>query len=367
MITRLSDIIDSGSQAELLAFLITATPRSFSVLELTRRLNINSNALQAAAASLEKQNLLKTFTKHGVRFYLLNYKNALIPQLKPSLDKEHQPWPDELVSSLKKLGSFSGIFLSGLFVGRSESMVDILLVGNVNTIKLNQFLKTNSKQFGGDLNYCIMSLAEFKMRRDTFDRFIKDIFDYPHIVLVDKSNLPEDNKISDKPIAPKPLMVNKQNNKILDKHKVKKVREVKFADKVKTTSKNKIEKTKQSNQVKSARVKPVSVKKQLPPVSHSKKSVKKKIVNPTIEASKKVVKNSKPSNLRKSINSPESSKKKIVKSIYTQKPLKKPIKKVVEKVTVTKKPIKKVSVKAARKPVKKVSKKVVNKNFKKKK
>ncbi len=207
MITRLSDIIDTGSQAELLAFFITATPRSFSVLELSRRLKINPSEVKISATDLEKQNLLKTFSKNRTTFYLLNQRHAMIPQLRDSFRKEHKQWPDELASSIKKLGTLSGIFLSGIFVGRPELVVDLLLVGNVSDTQLAKFLKTTSKQFGGELNYSIMSPEEFVMRRDTFDRFIKDIFDYPHIVLLDRSNAPVSHSTSVMKAQPKPVVV----------------------------------------------------------------------------------------------------------------------------------------------------------------
>ncbi len=227
MITRLSDIIDTDSQAELLAFFMTATPRSFSVLELSRRLGISSQVIQAEASHLEKQNIFKTFSKNRVTFYLLNQRHALVSQLKESFKREHSQWPDELSSSLKKLGNLSGIFLSGVFVGRPELVVDLLLVGHVNEAQLNKFLKTTSKQFGGELNYSIMSAEEFVMRRDTFDRFIKDIFDYPHIVLLDKSNAPVKAKVESKPapkpkpkVKPKP----KPKSKVVVKKKIKKAK-----------------------------------------------------------------------------------------------------------------------------------------------
>ncbi|QQS23300.1 hypothetical protein IPM19_01910 [bacterium] len=137
---------------------------------------------------MEKHNLVRSFSKQQTKFYILNHRHAMIPQLKSSLGREHKSWPDELSASLRKLGNFSGIFLSGVFVGRPELVVDLLLVGSVNADKLNVFLRTTSKQFGGELNYSIMTAQEFKLRRDTFDRFIKDVFDYPHITLLDKSD-----------------------------------------------------------------------------------------------------------------------------------------------------------------------------------
>jgi len=31
-----------------------------------------------------------------------------------------------------------------------------------------------------------MTVEEFLLRRDTFDKFIKDVFDYPHLTVVDE-------------------------------------------------------------------------------------------------------------------------------------------------------------------------------------
>jgi hypothetical protein len=36
-----------------------------------------------------------------------------------------------------------------------------------------------------EINYSIMTEQEFKERKGTFDRFIKDIFDYKHLVVCD--------------------------------------------------------------------------------------------------------------------------------------------------------------------------------------
>ncbi len=280
MITRLSDIIDTDSQAEILAFFMTATPRSFSVLELSRRLNMSAQSVQTQASNLEKQNILKTFSKNRINFYILNQRHALIPQIKESVKRENKQWPDELSSSLKKLGNLSGIFLSGMFVGRPELVVDLLLVGYVNQAQLTKFLKTTSKQFGGELNYSIMSADEFVMRRDTFDRFIKDIFDYPHIVLLDKSSARAKPKVEPKPApksAPKVVAEPKVKAKQKPKTKSKPKQKVEVKKAVKKTTPKVILISLQKKQIKKSvpkkQVKKIPTKK---PIT-KKRSIKKPV------------------------------------------------------------------------------------------
>lgn len=323
MITRISDIIDTDSQAEILAFLITATPRSFSVPELSQRLNLSHQAIVGSASELEKQNILKTFSKNRTTFYIVNQRHALIPQLKESFKKEHKQWPDELTGSLKRLGNLSGIFLSGLFVGRPELVVDLLLVGNVNYVQLEKFLVETSKQFGGELNYSIMSQDEFVMRRDTFDRFIKDIFDYPHIVLLDRSDVPATKKSE----APR---------KSPSKPKV--VARPKPVAKVKPV------------------VKPKPVVKAKPVVKPKVVAKSKSVAKPKKNVAKKAVK--------KTIISKPPVKKKVQKKIPAKVVPKKNVKKVVKKVI--KPVVHKAVVKAKSKKLKKaVQKKIVQKQTKK--
>lgn len=187
MVTLLSDIIDSKHPADMLAFFLVAPLRSFTARELGVRLHTTTPKANAAASLLERNRYLKAFTKNKTKFYLLNMRHPHVESLRVKCLAEQGGWTDELFVSLRKLGQLSGIFLSGLFVGRPELPVDILMVGKVSGSKLEDFLVAAQKLTNSELNYSIMSREEFEIRRDTFDRFIKDIFDYPHVILLDRS------------------------------------------------------------------------------------------------------------------------------------------------------------------------------------
>ena len=95
-------------------------------------------------------------------------------------------YQDELFSAIKKLGTIKAAFLSGVFCAQPTLPVDLLLVGKVNLKKLSDFLKATEDLMGQEINYSVMSVDEFLLRRNTFDKFIKDIFDYQHLVVVDE-------------------------------------------------------------------------------------------------------------------------------------------------------------------------------------
>jgi hypothetical protein len=180
-------ILDSDKQSGVIAFFLISPPRGFSMKELAKRLHTSERSLKPILNTFERLSLVTEFKKDRQTFYLINEKHKLLPAIKQSLLKNQKHYEDELFSAIKKLGEIKGAFLSGVFVGQSQLPVDLLLVGKVNLKKLDAFLDNLKKVMGVEINYSVMPLEEFQLRRDTFDRFIRDIFDYRHIVIVDNT------------------------------------------------------------------------------------------------------------------------------------------------------------------------------------
>lgn len=181
----LEEILNSKPRFNLLSFLFVAPPRSFSATELSKRLALSRSKVIHTLNSLAKEGMINEFSKRGKKYYLLNTRHLSYPEIKHYLLQKRVRYEDELINAIKKLGKIKSAFLSGIFAGYSHLPVDVLLVGKVNLKQLDGFLKRVEKVMGQEINYSIMSPKEFTDRRDTFDRFIKDIFDHRHIVVVD--------------------------------------------------------------------------------------------------------------------------------------------------------------------------------------
>ncbi len=180
-----ADILDSKYGSELLAFLLLAPARSYSGKELSKRLDFPERVLNPVLQEFLDDSIVYQLSRDGAKIYSVNQKHKLLPEIRASL-KNLPAYDDELFSAIAKLGDVKAAFLSGIMTGQENLPVDLLLVGKVNLSKLDTFLKQCKTMLGIDLNYSIMTPEEFQMRSDTFDRFIKDIFDYPHLVVVDK-------------------------------------------------------------------------------------------------------------------------------------------------------------------------------------
>jgi hypothetical protein len=181
----LKELIDSKIESLILAFFLAAPGRAFSVIEISRRLNIPHLKAAHALGRIAVAGPIVSFSKRGKKYFMLNKRYHLLPEIKNILLKKFPKYQDELFSAIKKVGDIKAAFLSGIFTGQSNLAVDILLVGKINLKKLDSFLRSAEKMVGQEINYSLMTPKEFQLRRDTFDRFIRDIFDYPHLVVCD--------------------------------------------------------------------------------------------------------------------------------------------------------------------------------------
>ena len=181
----LKELIDSKTESLILAFFLAAPVRAFSVIEISKRLNIPHLKAAHALGRVAAAGPVLGFSKKGKKYFMLNKKYQLLPEIKNVLIKKFPKYQDELFSAIKQVGEIKAAFLSGIFTGQPNLPVDLLLVGKINLQKLDLFLKSAEKMLGQDINYSLMTPDEFELRRNTFDRFIRDIFDYPHIVVCD--------------------------------------------------------------------------------------------------------------------------------------------------------------------------------------
>lgn len=173
-------LLEDSPEADVVSFLLFAPPRTFSARELGERLEMRPNRLMDALTRLVEGGQVLTCTRKSIQYFFLNPKHKFYPQIREKLKNRGQKYDDELFLAIKKLGA-KAAYLSGLFVGRPDLPVDLLLVGDLDPRKMQTFVESCEHMLGQEVNYCVMDQKEFDFRRNTFDKFIKDIFDYPYI------------------------------------------------------------------------------------------------------------------------------------------------------------------------------------------
>jgi len=97
---------------------------------------------------------------------------------------------EDVAARFRNCGQMKLIIVSGIFLDESNSRVDILLVGDkLKRPIIEGVLRRLEAELGKELTYGILESAEFDYRYGIYDKFIRDILDYPHLVVLNKLNL----------------------------------------------------------------------------------------------------------------------------------------------------------------------------------
>jgi len=97
---------------------------------------------------------------------------------------------EDIIRRIKKTGNVKLIVLSGIFIREDDTAVDILVVGdNIKKQSIENALGIIEAELGKELTYAFLETRDFKYRMGMYDKFIRDVFDYPHEKIVDKLGL----------------------------------------------------------------------------------------------------------------------------------------------------------------------------------
>lgn len=93
----------------------------------------------------------------------------------------------ELAARFKHVGRVKLFILAGVFVGSVKSRTDVLIVGEgLKKPLADKVFDQLAAELGRTVSYSIMDCEEFDYRKKMYDKFIRDIYDLPHEVVVDK-------------------------------------------------------------------------------------------------------------------------------------------------------------------------------------
>ncbi len=212
----LNKLFGSTARVKLLKTFLLNPDKQYYVRQLSRRLDLQVNAVRRELENLEKLGLvisqLSQEDKNKVevevgnqkkkktspetkassqekKYYRLNTNFVLFEELQ-ALFVKAQLWDKQnFVDKIKQIGRLKLLILAGIFVGDSQAPVDLLLVGRLSKQKLLPLIKQLEKELEQEINYSIMDLAEFKYRRDVTDVFLYNILEGKKIVVIDEIGL----------------------------------------------------------------------------------------------------------------------------------------------------------------------------------
>lgn len=198
----LAKLFGSSARVKILRLFLLHPDEIFETADVRTRSKVSAGTVRSELSRLYGAGVLyqksfsrelKTKTKKGTPRKKTVWGFAVDPEF-PYLDAlralvlANQSFNrHDIVSRIRGVGQVKLLVLSGIFVEDEARRVDLLVVGdNLKPQLVSQTLKTLESEIGCELRYASFATDDFLYRMDLYDKFLRDIFDYPHEKLINK-------------------------------------------------------------------------------------------------------------------------------------------------------------------------------------
>jgi DNA-binding MarR family transcriptional regulator len=194
----LEQLFGSKTRILLLRLFLNNPGNFFFIREIARNLKLHLNSVRRELSNLESIGIVQSHTKEDLekeagkklkdrkKYYKLNSNFVFLDELRSLLVKAQIIMEHSLAEKVEKIGNVSLFLLSGIFVGRDDAPVDLLVVGTVNRQKFLRLISDFERELGRSINYTIMNKQDFIYRRGLTDRFLYDLLEHKNLKVIDK-------------------------------------------------------------------------------------------------------------------------------------------------------------------------------------
>lgn len=186
----LSRLFGSTARLKLLRLFLFNDDLTFLASDAAFRARLTKEVARKELAQLVAAGVVRKKTGMAPLGYMADKRFAHYDALKLFLRTTTEVSDSSIVTSFKKAGSVRLIVLSGLFTGALESKIDLLIVGDkLDERPLATAIHSLEAELGRELRYACFSPEQFKYRLGVYDRLLRDLFDYPNRVIIDRIGL----------------------------------------------------------------------------------------------------------------------------------------------------------------------------------
>jgi hypothetical protein len=184
---QLEILFGSRTRWRLIKFFLLNERKELIAKEVAERNKLNLSDTQSVLKQLAGIRFILTRSKRGRRVYFLNKNFPFHYELKKLVIRSNTDPQCDSLEKMKKLGSVKLGIISGAFLNHPKSKTDLLIVGeNISKTKMKNLLENLEAELGREINYSLMNLTEFNYRVNMFDKFILEIMEGPHEIVVNK-------------------------------------------------------------------------------------------------------------------------------------------------------------------------------------
>lgn len=179
----LAKLFGSAARVKVIRLFLLNPEGILITKEISRRTKIDSGRLRKELSLLSGMRFISK-KKGG---WNLNSGFSLFLPLKKLVLNTAPFSKTELVKKISRTGRIKLVILSGIFIQEDNSRADMLIAGDdIKKGRLEKVLKEIEAGVGKELNYAVFPTQDFLYRLGIYDKFIRDVLDYPHEKILNK-------------------------------------------------------------------------------------------------------------------------------------------------------------------------------------
>jgi len=193
-------LFGSKTRVKLLYLFLDNPGQPFYVREITRKIDEQINSVRRELSNMLKVGIIiSDDSSDNKLYYQVNQRYDYYLPLKAifgnvSANNVNSCVPvdtpnKEFSSIMHNVIGLRLVIFAGVLVKGSTTDVDILFVGNMAPAKVKVLIKLIEKSEGREINYSVLSYDEFCYRLSSHDRFIAEIINGKHSVIIDKDKV----------------------------------------------------------------------------------------------------------------------------------------------------------------------------------
>lgn len=192
-------LFGSKTRVKLLHLFLNNPGKAFYVREITRLIGEQINSVRRELSNMLEVGIITSDDSADNKlYYEVNQRYEFyVPfraifadeRIETASEREQEQHWHSLIETIPgvRIAVSAGVLVKG-----SSSSVDLLLVGDISNAKLKNAIKQIEKNEGRELNYATLSYDEFYYRLSVRDKFITEVLNSKHTILIDTDNVLKD-------------------------------------------------------------------------------------------------------------------------------------------------------------------------------
>ena len=183
----LAKLLGSPARLKTIRLFVFNKSQAFTIAEIAQKTKLSNDVARKEVSDLVSSGLVRKKGTGVPVHYQTNHNFEHMDALDLFIRDTTNVRPQSMITSLRRAGVLRLVALSGFFTGVLESQVDLLIVGDrLEERVLATVVRSLEAELGREIRYASFTTEDFRYRLGVYDRLLRDVFDYPHRLLVDK-------------------------------------------------------------------------------------------------------------------------------------------------------------------------------------